>query len=651
MKKQMALRFILLILALSLCGGALAQPDLTIRDTVAYLGSRETAYRAILESHEDAIRSFQEMEYKTWEGSEQIDCTPMPVGFADLNGDGKEEMLFFEMNTEFGADLSIWTGGRGVGCVFFLRNAAPADIKYIEDMQIYFIEDHSVIIEYIDEIGWGFLRLEMQGSDLTIPDIVLREDDHLQNETDRFFRNGQEISKADYQTITANWQSSKTTLIGAIPQKEKRTVGFDYTIEQALAYLGGTGGTRNDGGTGDAGSKDSAEDAEDAETETGNAGAQEADINYQLEQIAGETDRVKVCPESVTASSYIVNKQDPNRWLPSNATDGDESTCWQFSAKQGLKGKSWLELYIGAGEDVDEIWFKNGFWAVNDKGKDQYGINARPKGIRISYLYEGEGDYRDAKDYTLKDESRKGWQKFDVGHHANVAAVRIAILSTYKGSYYKNDVCLSEVMLVQDSPATGAKAAQGEKAATVYESYPWVTGCNLLMKLATRSGPGTEFQEPGTFFGKNWQSTTVKVLKKSWDGSIWWVQVEFDYGNYGKYRVWTGKKRVDVDLDKVEKEASIGNGHVMPTKETYYGPGTNYAKANITIRDPADTIVYAYENGFVDIEYRYPGSSRKYRVWVREEATYDMSWFNGYPGGAPDIVQGPDVSIPERDRP
>ena len=62
-------------------------------------------------------------------------------------------------------------------------------------------------------------------------------------------------------------------------------------------------------------------------------------------------------------------------------------------------------------------------------------------------------------------------------------------------------------------------------------------------KLSTRKGPGTNYEEGGTYSVKNqW----IKVLSKAWDqrNSIWWVKCEIPYRN--KIRVlWTGYKRFD----------------------------------------------------------------------------------------------------------
>ena len=140
--------------------------------------------------------------------------------------------------------------------------------------------------------------------------------------------------------------------------------------------------------------------------------------------------------------------------------------------------------------------------------------------------------------------------------------------------------------------------------------YPRAT---LTMRLSTRSGPGTEFDEPGTFFSNNWERQTVTVMGKHWDGNIWWVLVDFVNGN-NAYRVWTGLKRVNVDLDEVPEIRSIGQGTVNPT-ETRRGPGRSYAQGP-QINHWQDVVAYGWENGYVEVEYW--DNNIVYRVWVPE---------------------------------
>lgn len=72
-------------------------------------------------------------------------------------------------------------------------------------------------------------------------------------------------------------------------------------------------------------------------------------------------------------------------------------------------------------------------------------------------------------------------------------------------------------------------------------------GCELfglaVQKLATRKGPGTQYEEGGTYSVKG---QNIKVLARAWDSrnGTWWVKCEIPYK--GKIRVlWTGYSRFD----------------------------------------------------------------------------------------------------------
>ena len=74
-------------------------------------------------------------------------------------------------------------------------------------------------------------------------------------------------------------------------------------------------------------------------------------------------------------------------------------------------------------------------------------------------------------------------------------------------------------------------------------------------RLATRKGPGTQYEGGGTYNVKN---QYIKVLAKAWDkrNGIWWVKCEIPY--HGQTRVlWTGYKRFDhstLSLDDLPEE-------------------------------------------------------------------------------------------------
>ena len=343
-------------------------------------------------------------------------------------------------------------------------------------------------------------------------------------------------------------------------------------------------------------------------------------VDEHLEQIPGETEKVKICVQGAEASAYIDNN---GKWVPTHVIDGDQSTCWQVSDKKGLKNRVWIQLNIGSEQTVDEIWIKNGFWGHNTEGLEQYSINSRPKDIRIEFLYSGESSFRDGFTCQLKDEAFTDWQRISLNaHHERVTAVKIWVQSKYNASKKKfiHDICLSEVMLVKYGPASGAKPAAGSKAETLYETRPDISGAKLLEKIATRQGPGTQYAETHTYFGDNWQSQRLPVLKKHFNkqNGVWWVQLEFTYNGVPR-RLWTGAKRVDVDLDKVKEDKKRGLVHVEPTK-AYAGPGIKYYEQGEVLFFEDEIEWYDRESGFVEIDYYDVNREIQRRVWVPESA-------------------------------
>lgn len=139
------------------------------------------------------------------------------------------------------------------------------------------------------------------------------------------------------------------------------------------------------------------------------------------------------------------------------AADDNEETSWQFSTRTTPLGKAALDIYLAPGSTVDEIWFKSGSWKI-EQGQDHYLLNSRPKKIAVSFLYDGHSAFTDEMDVTLKDDKlRNDWQKVYLGRHRNVSAVRLRIITIYKGTRYKNNVAISELMLVQKTESAAAQ--------------------------------------------------------------------------------------------------------------------------------------------------------------------------------------------------
>ncbi len=123
-------------------------------------------------------------------------------------------------------------------------------------------------------------------------------------------------------------------------------------------------------------------------------------------------------------------------------------------------------------------------------------------------------------------------------------------------------------------------------------------------KLATRTGPGTGYDEPGTFL---YAGAAVTAVSRAWDSyhGIWWVQVDL-YADSSRYRVYTGLQRLEMDIGSVPEDRDLGTATVSSTAEGRYGPGEDYAPC---LNVPAGTrvTVWGRERGYSMVEF---GDSR-----------------------------------------
>ena len=169
----------------------------------------------------------------------------------------------------------------------------------------------------------------------------------------------------------------------------------------------------------------------------------------QLLPVEGKPGYGKLPVSGIRATSYIVNQKQPDTFIPFRMIDGDETTSWQFSTKESKLGSCWIYVDFPAEVNVDELWIKNGFWRFTD-GHDQYIRNCRIKDMTVDFRYAGATEYSDPMKVRLPDlKERKDWQTVDLSGRTGVTGIRICIRSVYKGSKFKNDVAVSEIMFVQ----------------------------------------------------------------------------------------------------------------------------------------------------------------------------------------------------------
>ena len=141
------------------------------------------------------------------------------------------------------------------------------------------------------------------------------------------------------------------------------------------------------------------------------------------------------------------------------------------------------------------------------------------------------------------------------------------------------------------------------------------TTATTKMPLATRTGPGTQYTEPGTFLTAGQQ---VKVHTKVWDdvNELWWVQVEF-FAEGRIYRAYTTASRLNVDLTTVPEESVLEYTYLIDNGYGYAGPAYGHAYYSdwYLVRETNCRIMEVEEDfALIDTTSCYPAAF--VRVWV-----------------------------------
>lgn len=147
-----------------------------------------------------------------------------------------------------------------------------------------------------------------------------------------------------------------------------------------------------------------------------------------------------------------------------------------------------------------------------------------------------------------------------------------------------------------------------------------VTG-TLNQRMATRTGPGTQYTEPGTFFSKG---DSFRIISISYDiNQVPWVQVEINVSGR-LMRVYTGLKRFDgVSASRLYREQYLGYPATLSGNYTpFYGPGLQYALHDFTLRGGSEVIVVDRENGYAMCEFYLSGKDKLYRAWFPDSVLY-----------------------------
>lgn len=137
----------------------------------------------------------------------------------------------------------------------------------------------------------------------------------------------------------------------------------------------------------------------------------------------------------------------------------------------------------------------------------------------------------------------------------------------------------------------------------------------LKERIATRSGPGTQYVETASYFTAG---TRVLARSKVWDNTneIWWVQVEFEYQG-DKVRVYTGSWRLNIDLQYVAEEVPLDYGTLTTYADCFFGPWySGFHPWPDTLEAGTGVTIYEVEDGFAHIECWNAWRNQLYRCWV-----------------------------------
>lgn len=301
---------------------------------------------------------------------------------------------------------------------------------------------------------------------------------------------------------------------------------------------------------------------------------------------------------------YALTGQEPELLL-----DNDPYTCWSRSAN--VEGSSCdLTLYTNQ-PTLAALWIRNG----NQGSQWAYTAYGRPAIIKldISHLVYDvlhTNTYRYAMtDVYQPDVDSLMWQN---GYQClqlpttitGVQSISLTVESALPGSY-QDTVCISDILLASAPPTLDFITPQQPSAAPIETK--------LLMRMATRSGPSTRYEELGSYFKEGSPITAISLCYD--DGGVPWVQVEFTYQNRLR-RAYTGLKRVDVDEALLPQEEILSTATLLREVAPRFGPGINYAARNLSLPAGLTGTVYAHENNWAQFEYFDEEKQLYRRVWI-----------------------------------
>lgn len=257
---------------------------------------------------------------------------------------------------------------------------------------------------------------------------------------------------------------------------------------------------------------------------------------------------------------------------------------------------------------VDAVWVRNGF-CTSSADYAFYGratqITVELKGdegwLLGSWSYSMD-DYMD--DVTWNSAWQNGYQALTLPRRVSgVRTVSLRVDAVTGGggiSGMIGDVCITGVTgstsAVTASPATSMATTRPTAGTTVKAL--------ANQKLATRTGPATEYTEPGTF---NLKGQYVSLVSLAYDeNGVPWVQCEI-WANGKPQRVYTGLKRFDTstfDVNELPVETPLyWDASMRANVEVIGGPDIKYGSIHQDVYRGQNVTIIAFEGSYAQIQF------------------------------------------------
>ena len=314
---------------------------------------------------------------------------------------------------------------------------------------------------------------------------------------------------------------------------------------------------------------------------------------------------------------------------PGDLLDGYISTAYQHVCRNSNSNDGIPEItFYFNNATLKNIWIRNG----NQSDINTYYAYARVRQLNIS-VYTADGaavtyqyQMQDAYD---PDNTYTGWF---AGYQCltlprtfqRVIRVELWIPRWYQGNESPHIVCMTDIAFAADDSGgsyqptprpTSVPTPQPTPNDSRDSYHPQVT---LNQRLATRSGPGTQYTELGSYFQEGTVLTAISAAYDDRNG-IWWIQTEFTYHGE-KRRAYTGLKRLNMQVSDVPQEYAIRYAVVNRSVYAYWGPGYDYTMYKNPIPAGTEGTVWQTENGYAQLEFYDSSEALTRRVWIPESA-------------------------------